>query len=334
MAVTRESRGAPRTEARTEKGISLSRGPALILGTILLAVGLYFIYKQHTFPKLSNFPNGTAKIEGKVLFGIFGGNGWTGMLTAIAGGLLLFGAAQHLLAKTMSLIVGAVLAAAAIIALVNHGNVLGLASANHMTELAWGIAAAILLFNALIPRRTRTIEPAYDEGVAGRRGGGGRVAAGAAAGAGAGAVAEHEHDRHRERVADGRGGDGPADDRTANDRGAGHRHAGEAAVAGAGAGALAEHEHDKHRAQRDAGAARADEPVADRGTGANTAVADRAQTGDRPIADRGNGRNEPVVDRNAGTQVTNGGRGGQSAGRGQVGLVERARRWLRPGSEN
>src|ERR1035441_3423489 len=94
------------TETRTEKGSSLARGPALILGTILLAAGLYFLYKQHVFPKFANFPNGKAPVGGNVFFGIFGANGWTGMLTAVGGGLLLFGAAQHLLAQTMSLIVG------------------------------------------------------------------------------------------------------------------------------------------------------------------------------------------------------------------------------------
>jgi len=46
MAVT-QSRDA--TETRTEKGISLARGPALIVGTILLAAGLYFLYRQHNF---------------------------------------------------------------------------------------------------------------------------------------------------------------------------------------------------------------------------------------------------------------------------------------------
>jgi hypothetical protein len=145
------------TEARTEKGISLARGPALVLGTILLAAGLYFLYKQHFFPKLDNFPNGRAPVQGKVFLGIFGANGWTGMLTAVAGGLLLFGAAQHLLAKAMSLIVGVALGAAAIIALTS-GNVLGLAAANHWSELGWGVVAAILLFNTMIPRRRRTIE--------------------------------------------------------------------------------------------------------------------------------------------------------------------------------
>ena len=136
--------------------MSLARGPALILGTILLAAGLYFLYKQHDFPKFStNFPNGDAPVDGKV-FGIFGANGWTGMLTAVAGGLLLFGAAQHLLAKTMSLIVGVALGAAAVIAAIN-GDVLGMAAANAWTEIAWGAAAAILLFNTMIPRRRRTV---------------------------------------------------------------------------------------------------------------------------------------------------------------------------------
>ncbi|MDQ6807310.1 MAG: hypothetical protein M3065_20680, partial [Actinomycetota bacterium] len=145
------------TEVRTEKGTSLARGPALILGTILLAAGLYFVYKQHFFPKLANFPNGRAPVQGKVFLGIFGANGWTGMLTAVGGGLLLFGAAQHLLAKTMSLIVGVALGAAAIIALAS-GDVLGLAAANHWTEIGWGAVAAILLFNTAIPRRRRTVE--------------------------------------------------------------------------------------------------------------------------------------------------------------------------------
>jgi hypothetical protein len=275
----------------------LSRGPALILGTILLAVGLYFIYKQHDFPKFSNFPSGTATVKGKVLFEIFGGNGWTGMLTAVAGGLLLFGAAQHLLAKTMSLIVGVALAAAAILALANHGNVLGLASANHLTELAWGIAAVILLFNTLIPRRTRTIEPAYREGVAERRAGGGRVAAGAAAGAGAGAVAEHEHDKHRA-------------EREAERAPAGERGAQPSAAADQpGAGRQAEAGH-----QAEAGR-QAERQVTNGNAGPQSAERQNATA----VQDSGRGGPGPS---------------GRTGSGGQVGLVERARRWLRPGSGN
>ena len=128
----------------------------MILGTVLQAAGLYFLYKQHGFPKLSNFPNGDAPVPGRVFLGIFGANGWTGLFTAAAGGVLLFGAAQHLLAKTMSLIVGVALGAAAVIAAVS-GNVLGLAAANSWTKVGWGACALILLFNTLAPRRTRTI---------------------------------------------------------------------------------------------------------------------------------------------------------------------------------
>ncbi len=160
-----ESRTAASTTTRTEKGLSLARGPALILGTILTAAGLYLLYRAHTFPPFSNFPNGDAPKDGDFLFGLFGANGWTGMLTAAGGGLLLFGAAQHLLAKTMSLIVGVALGAAAVIALIS-GNVLGMAAANGWTELAWGACAVILLFNTLVPRRRRTVVVAEDPALA------------------------------------------------------------------------------------------------------------------------------------------------------------------------
>ena len=154
---TRRVPPAATRQTRTEKGISFARGPALILGTILLAAGLYLMYKAHSYPKFStNFPNGTAHEDGKFIVGLFGANGWTGLFTAVCGGLLLFGAAQHLMAKTMSLIVGVALGAAAVIALVS-GDVLGMAAANHWTELGWAVAAVILLFNTLAPRRRREV---------------------------------------------------------------------------------------------------------------------------------------------------------------------------------
>src|SRR6201995_2216214 len=159
-----EGHAAATTTTRTEKGLSLARGPALILGTVLLAVGLYLLYKARTFPPFSNFPNGDVTKDGDFLFGLFGANGWTAMLTAVAGSLLLFGAAQHLLAKTVSLIVGVALGAAAVIALVS-GNVLGMAAANGWTKLGWAACAVILLFNTLVPRRRRTVE-VRDETVA------------------------------------------------------------------------------------------------------------------------------------------------------------------------
>jgi hypothetical protein len=201
------------TEARTEKGASLARGPALILGTILLVAGLYFMYTQHTFLRFSNFPSGNAPVQAKVFLGIFGVNGWSGMFTAAAGGLLLFGAAEHVLAKTMSLIVGIALGAAAIIAVVS-GNVLGMAAANHWTELLWGASAIILLFNVAVPRRTRTVVAEPGVGTRRRRGLRPRGlrrqrAETAAAGAVAGAEAERVHERHRGVRRDGEAVDQP-----------------------------------------------------------------------------------------------------------------------------
>jgi uncharacterized membrane protein YfcA len=145
-----------------ERRVSLSRGPAHILGAILLAAGLYFLYEQHRFPPLANVPNGRAPVDGRVFFGIFGVNGWTGMGTAIAGGLLLFGSAQHHLAKATSLFVGVVAGVAAVIAAVS-GNVLGLAAANGWTELGWGACCVVLLANVLVPalpRSTAAADPA------------------------------------------------------------------------------------------------------------------------------------------------------------------------------
>jgi hypothetical protein len=154
------------TTTRTEKGMSLAKGPALILGTILTAAGLYLLYKARTFPPFSNFPNGTVSPDGKFILGIFAANGWTAMLTAVGGALLLFGLAQHLLAKTMSLIVGVALGAAAIIGAVS-GNVLGMAATNGWTEVAWGACAVLLLFNTLAPRRRREVVVADDAAAVG-----------------------------------------------------------------------------------------------------------------------------------------------------------------------
>jgi hypothetical protein len=144
------------SEPVIERRVSLSRGPALTLGVILLGAGLYLLYKQHRFPPLSNVPNGRAHVDGEVFLGIFGANGWTGMGTAIAGGPLLFGSAQHHLAKAMSLIVGVVAVAAALIAAVS-GDVVGLAAANRWTELGWGACGVILLLNAVVPPRHRRV---------------------------------------------------------------------------------------------------------------------------------------------------------------------------------
>lgn len=132
----------------TTKGPGLARGPALIMGAILAAAGLILFLQVGDTPT-NTFPDGTQ--NGPTFLG-FETNGWTAWFTTAAGALLLFGAAQHLLAKTMSLIVGLALGACAVIALVDGDDVLGLAAANGPVKLAWGVAAAILLFNTLAPR--------------------------------------------------------------------------------------------------------------------------------------------------------------------------------------
>lgn len=131
----------------TTKGPGLARGPALILGAILAAFGLLLFLKTGD-TSTDGFPDGDA--TGPTFLG-FETNGWTAWFTTAAGALLLFGAAQHLLAKTMSLIVGLALGACAIIAAID-GDVLGLAAANFWTELGWAIAAVLLLFNLFAPR--------------------------------------------------------------------------------------------------------------------------------------------------------------------------------------
>lgn len=136
--------------ARATHGAGLARGPALIIGAILAAFGLILFLKAGDTPT-DGFPDGS--VDGVDFLG-FETNGWTAWFTTAAGALLLFGAAQHLLAKTMSLVVGLALGACAIIAAID-GDVLGLAAANFWTELGWGIAAVLLVFNVLSPRVDR-----------------------------------------------------------------------------------------------------------------------------------------------------------------------------------
>ena len=59
---------------------------------------------------------------------------------------------MHWGAKSLSLIVGLVLGAASVIALVDGDDVFGIFAANGLTKLVWGIAAAVLLVLALLPR--------------------------------------------------------------------------------------------------------------------------------------------------------------------------------------
>jgi hypothetical protein len=145
-------------EVVVEHGPSLAKGPALIAGSILVAFGLIGLLKNNDFPQFSSsFPD--ADVQGTNLLGIEV-NGWTDFFAITAGALLLFGAAQHHLAKLMSLLVGLALAACAVIAVIDGQDVLGLAAANTWTKIGFAIAGGLMLLNALMPRTTRRREVA------------------------------------------------------------------------------------------------------------------------------------------------------------------------------
>ena len=79
-------------------------------------------------------------------------NGWSALLFIAAGLLLLLAAPLHWGAKGMSLIVGLALGVCAVIALANGNGALGIFAANHLTELVWGAAAALLIVLSQLPR--------------------------------------------------------------------------------------------------------------------------------------------------------------------------------------
>jgi hypothetical protein len=141
-----------RRETTTHDGSTgLARGPAYVIGTILAAFGLIMLISGGDRPldfATGGFPD--ADVTSDEFIG-FEWNGWTAWITITAGALLLFGAAQHALAKGFSLVVGLALGAAALIGWID-GDVLGLAAANWLTELGWGIAAVLLVLNVFAPR--------------------------------------------------------------------------------------------------------------------------------------------------------------------------------------
>jgi hypothetical protein len=136
------------------KGVSLAKGPVGIIGAVLLAGGILgLLFGSTNFGM--NAPDGD--VTGGTWLGIEG-NGWTWLLFAAAGILLLVSAPLHWSAKTMAMIVGLVMAAAAIIAIVDGSDVLGIFAANGMTMVAFGAAAVACLIVAMLPRVGRRRE--------------------------------------------------------------------------------------------------------------------------------------------------------------------------------
>jgi hypothetical protein len=136
------------------KGVSLAKGPVGIIGAVLLAGGILGLLMGST-DFTTSAPNGD--VSGGTFLGIEG-NGWTWLLFAGSGLLLLISAPMHWSAKTMSLLVGLALAGAAMLAIVDGSDVLGVFAANGMTMLALGVAAAACLIVAMLPRVGRRRE--------------------------------------------------------------------------------------------------------------------------------------------------------------------------------
>src|SRR5687767_1329006 len=100
-------------KVKPRKGLSLAKGPVLIVGIASLVFGvLGFIFANQSFT--FDVPDGT--VNGGTFLGVEG-NGWTWTLFAAAGLLLMLGSPIHWGAKSMAFIVGIVMIVGALIAL-------------------------------------------------------------------------------------------------------------------------------------------------------------------------------------------------------------------------
>jgi hypothetical protein len=136
------------------KGVSLAKGPVGIIGAVLLAGGILGLLMGST-DFTTSAPDGD--VTGGTFLGIEG-NGWTWLLFAGAGIVLLLSAPMHWGAKTMSMLVGLAMAAAAIIAIVDGSDIVGIFATNNGTVLAFAAAAVALLVTAMLPRVGRRRE--------------------------------------------------------------------------------------------------------------------------------------------------------------------------------
>lgn len=142
------------------KGVSLAKGPVGIIGAVLLAGGILgLLFGSTDFT--TNAPDGD--VTGGTFLGIEG-NGWTWLGFAAAGVILLMSAPMHWGAKTMAMVVGLVMAAAAVIAVVDGNDIFGVAAANNATMLVMGAAGVALLVLAMLPRVGRKRDVAVEDG--------------------------------------------------------------------------------------------------------------------------------------------------------------------------
>jgi hypothetical protein len=137
------------TQNKKNKGVSLAKGPVLIIGLALMAFGILALLIGGAHGFTAKPPSGA--VSGKPFVSLEL-NGWSSLLFIGGGALLVFGSPLHWGAKAMSMLVGIGLIAAAVLASMNHDSALGIFAANGRTELVWLAAGALLLLLALLPR--------------------------------------------------------------------------------------------------------------------------------------------------------------------------------------
>jgi hypothetical protein len=150
-------------KSKKHKGVSLAKGPVLIIGLALLAFGVLALLVGGAHGFTAKPPSGA--VSGKQFLGLEV-NGWSSLLFIGAGALLVFGSPLHWGAKAMSMLVGIGLIAAAVLALINKDSALGIFAANGLTELVWLGAGVLLLLLALLPRvggGKKDDEESYDD---------------------------------------------------------------------------------------------------------------------------------------------------------------------------
>jgi hypothetical protein len=133
------------------RGVSLAKGPVAIIGALSLALGILgYIFANQSFTM--HPPNGS--VFGSNFIGI-DGNGWTWLLFAVGGLLLLFGSPLHWGAKSMAFIVGVAYGVAALIGLSDGHDILGIFAVNAVTMIILGATAIGLILLSMMPRLGR-----------------------------------------------------------------------------------------------------------------------------------------------------------------------------------
>src|SRR3954469_7207804 len=130
------------------RGVSLAKGPVAIIGIASLALGILgFIFANQSLTL--DAPDGT--VQGSTFLGIEG-NGWTWLMFAAAGLLLLLGSPIHWGAKSMAFIVGVVMVVGALISLSHVNDILVIVATNIGTTLVMGAGGVALILLSRMPR--------------------------------------------------------------------------------------------------------------------------------------------------------------------------------------